>query len=204
MPAGRLLQSGKPDLAGLTYPVAVKAVHDALPHKTEAGAVVLNAADGDAVIAAMASIKNNVARHSGDIVIGQFLVEEMVDGAVLEMIAGIHRDPVFGLTMTLGAGGVLVELIEDTASLLLPATAVQIRHALQKLRCHRLLTGYRGGARGDIAALVTTLLALSAFAEAWSERLEELDINPLFVLPEGKGVVAGDALIRARPNSASS
>jgi acetyl-CoA synthetase len=106
---------------------------------------------------------------------------------------------VFGLTMTLGAGGILVELLDDTVSLLLPATSVQIRHVLQKLRCHRLLTGFRNGARGDVSALLETLLALSAFAEDWSGRLDELDINPLFVLAEGQGVIAGDALIRARP-----
>ena len=199
MPDRRLLQIHKPDMSGLAYPVAVKAVHDALVHKTEAGAVVLGAADEAAVIAAMTSIQKNIANHNGDIMVEHFLIEEMIDGAVLEMIAGIHRDPVFGLTMTLGAGGILVELLDDTVSLLLPATSVQIRHVLQKLRCHRLLTGFRNGARGDVSALLETLLALSAFAEDWSGRLDELDINPLFVLAEGQGVIAGDALIRARP-----
>jgi len=198
IPARRLVHDKEPDIAGLAYPVAVKAVHDDLPHKTEAGAVVLGATDKAAVTAAMASIKNNVARHDDEITIENFLVEEIVDGAVLEMIAGIHRDPVFGLTMTIGAGGILVELLDDTASLLLPTTSMQIRRALQKLRCHPLLTGHRNGTRGDVEALVNALLALSAFAEAWSERLDELDINPLFVLAEGQGVIAGDALIRAR------
>jgi acetyl-CoA synthetase len=112
------------------------------------------------------------------------------------LIVGVVRDPLFGPTLTIGAGGVLVELLRDSATMLLPATAEEVREALLGLRMAPLLEGFRGKPRGDVRAAVRAIMAVAAFAERHADRLVELDVNPLFVLPEGRGAVAADALIR--------
>lgn len=173
----------------LSFPVVVKAVSDTLAHKTEAGAVHLNlrsAAEVEAAVAAMQGLSQ------------RFLVERMVCDVVAEIIVGIHRDPQFGLALTLGAGGVLVELLQDTATLLLPVAPADVRKALAGLRCWPLLTGYRGRAPADVDALVDAVMAVATCASVHADRLEELDVNPVLVLPRGRGVLAVDALVRMR------
>src|SRR5262249_25695839 len=126
----------------------------------------------------------------------QFLIERMVEGAVAELIVGVIRDPQFGPTLTIGAGGLLVELLRDAATMLLPVDAQEVGEALTGLRMARLLQGFRGKPRGDVQAAVRAILAVATFAERHADQLVELDVNPLFVLPEGRGAVAGDALVR--------
>jgi acetyl-CoA synthetase len=170
----------------LGYPVVVKAVSDTLAHKTEAGGVKLNLKTTDEVQAAIASMAHLAS---------EFLVEKMAADVVAEIIVGISRDAQFGLALTLGAGGILVELLKDTATLLLPVSASDIRVALQGLKTWPLLSGYRGKAPGDVEALVDAVAAIAAYAQAHADRLLELDVNPILVLPQGQGVVAVDALI---------
>jgi acetyl-CoA synthetase len=124
-----------------------------------------------------------------------FLVEQMAADVVAEIIVGISRDAQFGLALTLGAGGVLVELLQDTATLLLPVSLADIHAALQGLKTWPLLNGYRGKPAGDVDALVDAVLAIAAYAQAQADRLLELDVNPILVLPIGRGVLAVDALI---------
>ena len=169
------------------FPVALKGL--GVAHKTEAGAVRLNLASVEAVYEAATGMAH-VAKG--------FLAERMVGKPVAELIIGAMRDPVVGPVLTIGAGGILVELIEDAAILTLPTTEAEIRAAIGSLKIARLLAGYRGQPRGDIEALVATVAAAAAFVEAEAARLEELDINPVMVLPEGQGAIAADALIRRR------
>ncbi len=171
----------------LGFPVVVKAVSGALAHKTEVGAVRLNLRDGravDAAVQAMAGLSD------------RFLVEQMAQDVVAEFIVGVQYDPQFGLTLTLGAGGVLVELLHDVATLLLPATRDDIGAAFATLRCWPLACGYRGRPVGDVAALLDAVQAILACAQAHASGLLELDVNPVLLLPQGQGVVAVDALIR--------
>jgi hypothetical protein len=155
--------------------------------------------DSEAAVAvAVAEISANLAR-SNDGADG-FLVERMVPGAVAELIVGVKRDPAFGLALVLGSGGVLVELLRDSATLLLPTDRRSVERALSTLKGAPLLHGFRGRPRGDVEALVDAVMAVADFAEAHRESLIELDVNPLLVLPEGQcphgGAVAVDALIR--------
>lgn len=183
VPAGQAVQAA----CDLGFPVVVKAVSRTLVHKTEAGAVRLNlrsAAEVDAAVQAMASLSQ------------QFLVERMAQGAVAEIIVGLRRDAQFGLALTLGAGGVLVELLQDAKTLLLPASRADIRGALASLRCWPLLAGYRGRPAGDVEALLDAVQAILAYGQAQAGRLLELDVNPVLVLPHGQGVVAVDAFVR--------
>jgi acetate---CoA ligase (ADP-forming) len=95
-----------------------------------------------------------------------------------------------------GSGGVLVELIGDARTLLFPVTAAEVERAVKSLRVATLMEGFRGKPKGDIAAAVAAVLAVARYAEVNQDVLAELDINPLIVRPEGKGVVAVDALVR--------
>jgi acetyl-CoA synthetase len=177
----------------LGFPVVVKAVSDTLAHKTEAGGVQLNlrtASEVQAAVAAMAHLAS------------EFLVEHMARDVVAEIIVGISRDAQFGLALTLGAGGVLVELLQDTATLLLPVSRGDIHTALQGLKTWPLLTGYRGKASGDVEALIDAVAAIAAYARAHADCLLELDVNPILVLPTGSGVLAVDALIHLLPDTA--
>jgi acyl-CoA synthetase (NDP forming) len=176
----------------LGYPVAVKAIGRALAHKSELGAVALRLRDAASV--------GGAARHMaglGD----ALLVEPMVEDGVAELILGVSRDPQLGLYLVVGAGGVLVELLDDRALLLLPTTAEEVRAALVGLRMAPLLQGFRGRPVGDVDAAVAAALAVARFAEAHADRLAELDVNPLIVRPAGKGAVAADVLVRLVPES---
>ena len=99
------------------------------------------------------------------------------------------------MALVVGAGGILTELLKDSATLLLPTSRAEITRALQGLRIWQLVKGYRGK-KGDTQSVIQSIEALAAFAAAYETALEELDINPLFVLPQG--AVAADALIRMR------
>ncbi len=128
----------------------------------------------------------------------RFLVEKMAPKPVAELIVGALRDPVVGPVLTLGAGGVLVDLIDDSTVLLLPTNAEEIRAALAELKVSKLIEGYRGGASGDMNALVQLVASVADYVADNATRLEELDLNPVLVLPEGEGAIAVDAFIRMR------
>jgi acetate---CoA ligase (ADP-forming) len=120
----------------------------------------------------------------------------MIGDPVAELIVGIGRDPVIGLYLLVGSGGVLAELVGDSRILMLPATREEIGAAIGALKAGRLLDGFRGGPRGDLSAAVDAAMIVQSFALEKADRLLELDINPLLVLAEGDGVVAADVLIR--------
>ncbi|GAA3071635.1 acetate--CoA ligase family protein [Rhizobium viscosum] len=170
----------------LGFPVVLKAL--GVAHKTEAGAVALNLKDAKAV----SDAASKMAATDG------FLVEKMIDRPVAELIVGASRDPVFGLSLTLGAGGIFVELLEDSVILPLPTTRSEISEAISRLKIAKLIEGYRGRPKGDLEATVTAVARAADYVVMNAARLEELDINPLMVLPEGHGVAAVDALIRRR------
>ena len=168
----------------LAFPVALKAL--GVAHKSEAGAVRLDLKSADEVRDAAEAL---LPRGSG------LYVERMVQGGVAELIVGVTRDPLFGPVMTVGSGGVLVELLKDSTTVLLPASRAEIEAALHGLRLFPLLDGYRGRAKGDVGAAVDAILAISRFIAEYSAAIEELDINPLIVCGEGEGAWIADALL---------
>ncbi|HWM60330.1 MAG TPA: acetate--CoA ligase family protein [Pseudonocardia sp.] len=176
VPAGRACRSGADAAAAaaeLAGPVAVKALGPA--HKTEEHAVRLGLVGSAAVDAAAAEL---LARFPA------VLVERMVPGVVVELLVGIRVDPVFGPVLTVGAGGILAELLRDVASLVLPADPAQIRDALLGLRCAALLAGHRGGTAADPDAVAAVVHRLTAVALDLPGMLE-LEVNPLVVTPGG-------------------
>ena len=148
-------------------------------HKTEAGAVRL----GLSTLEGQAEMPGATG----------YLVEEMITGAVGEILLGLRRDPVYGVTLTLGMGGVTAEVLADTVTLVLPATKAQVLDAAKGLRLWPLLDGYRGRPKADMDALADIAVKLGQVMLA-DDSLEEIEINP--VLVRETGAVAVDALIR--------
>jgi len=171
------------ETAALTFPVVLKGV--GLAHKSEAGLVALNICDEPSLSAAARQMQT---------VTSEFLVEEMAVGGLAELLVGITRDPTGTFMLTLGAGGVLTEILGDTESLLLPASRAEIMLALKGLRIGRLLEGYRGKPAADMQALTDAVLAICQYATAHSSRLVELEVNPL--IARAGDAIAVDALIR--------
>ena len=177
----------------LGFPVVLKVAEPVIAHKTEAGAVAINLKSAAEVDAALARMEKSVGAYLKSGRIARVLVERMVGDVVAELIVGVQRDPQFGLALVVGAGGILVELVEDAAMLLLPTSAEEVGAALRRLKIAKLLAGYRGKPAADMAALVKSIMAIAAFAEANRGRLLELDVNPLMVRADG--AVAVDALV---------
>lgn len=190
VPEGRIAETAAQaaDAAdALGYPVVLKGL--GVAHKTEAGAVKLNLQTREAVLEAAAAMAG---------VAYGYLVEKMVSRPVAEVIVGAMRDPVAGPVLTVGAGGILVELLEDSAILTLPTDETAIRAAISGLKVAKLLEGYRGGPPGDVDTLVAAVASAASYVVSNASIVDELDINPIMVLAKGDGVVAADALIRLR------
>ncbi|MES0169877.1 acetate--CoA ligase family protein, partial [Mesorhizobium sp. M0027] len=168
----------------LGFPVALKAL--GVEHKSEVGAVCLNLKDAAAV--------GNAAKDLSRLGSGLY-VERMVRDSAAELIVGFTREPVFGSVMTLGTGGVMVELLRDSVTLLLPATREDIRAALRRLKLYPLLNGYRGRPEADVEAAIGAIEAIADFVRKHADEIEELDINPLIVCTQGKGAWIADALL---------
>lgn len=180
--------------AAVGYPLVLKAVSAQLPHKTEAGAVALNLKDPEALSAALRLMRTRIAEHAPGVAFERVLLEPMAAPPLAELIVGIKRENDFGLALVIGAGGVLVELLKDSRSLLLPTTEGAIRQAVLSLRSAALLQGFRGRPTADLDALVAAIGAVADYACEHAGQLLELDVNPLLV--GAQGTVAVDALIR--------
>ena len=178
----------------LGYPLVLKAVSAELPHKTEAGAVALNLRDPQALSDALEQMRARIADYAPGVAFDQVLLERMATPPLAELIVGIKRETGFGLALVIGAGGILVELLKDSRSLLLPTTDGAIRHALSSLRSAALLQGFRGREAADLEALVAAIRAVADYACENAGQLLELDVNPLLV--GAQGTTAVDALIR--------
>jgi acyl-CoA synthetase (NDP forming) len=187
VPAARVVHSaGQAIVAAdaLGYPVVVKAL--GVAHKTEVGGVRLGLGSPDEVSMAVTEMSD---------LCESYLIEKMVDGVVAELIVGVARDEQFGPYLLVGGGGVLVEMMKDSTSLLLPTTKERVLHALGRLKCAPLFNGFRGAPPADLNAAADVILAVAAMVEQDPASISELDINPLMILAQGQGAVAADALI---------
>ncbi len=176
------------------YPVVLKAISEKLPHKTEVGAVRLNIRNQKELIESVQTMKKDVHSHTADLEIDEFLVEAMQSDIIAELLVGITRDAQFGMVMVIASGGVMVELINDKATLLLPVSNAQIIEALKSLKTFPLLEGFRGRQKADLNQLANCIASIATFAISLSDTLLEMEINPLMLTPEG--AVAADVMIR--------
>lgn len=178
-------------------PVVLKIASPDVPHKSDAGLVRLAVASEAAVAAAYEEIVARARAVVPEARVDGVLVQEMVAGGV-ETILGVTVDPQFGPVVLFGLGGVLVEVLEDVALRPLPITRADAEAMVDELRGRKILAGVRGGEAGDVPAIVDAIRAVARLAEDHRERIAELDVNPLVVLPPGRGVKALDALVVLR------
>jgi acyl-CoA synthetase (NDP forming) len=186
--------------ARIGFPVALKLAAPGLPHKTDVGAVRLGLANRRSVLAAARSLLALAKRLGRVGAVDGLLVQKMMRGA--EVMIGVARDRALGLLLLVGAGGIHAELMADTACRPLPVSRAEVREMLGEVRALRLLRGHRGTEPADLAALEAAVVAVARLAAGMGERLVGLDVNPVAVLPRGRGAVALDLLVVTRKGRA--
>ncbi|UUU33119.1 acetate--CoA ligase family protein [Streptomyces sp. CA-210063] len=177
------------------YPVVMKASGARIAHKTELGLVKIGLTSASQIRDAYREL-TDIARYE-DVSLDGVLVCQMVERGV-EMVVGVTHDDLFGPTVTVGLGGVLVEVLRDSAVRVPPFGEDQARAMLSELRGRALLDGVRGAPPADVDALAEVVLRVQRMALELGDDIAELDINPLMVLPRGQGAVALDALAVCR------
>ena len=175
------------------YPVAMKAQAARLGHKSDAGGVLLNLADGEAVRAAWTRIHANVVAYDAMIALDGVLIEAM-GARGLEMIVGAKHDPEWGPVVLAGFGGVTAEILQDVALFTTDLDEDAIVARLLALKQAPLLAGWRGSPAADVKALAALIRQVGAILLA-EPAIAEIDLNPVIVHPAGQGVVALDALM---------
>ena len=174
------------------FPLVAKLVSPDVAHKTEHGLIRLSIKDADAAVDAFEAMMAKAQLMN--VHIEGVTFEPMLQGGV-EILAGVTRDPVFGWMLTVGMGGVWTELMKDACHSLLPVDAAGAEAMLRSLKGFKLLDGYRGAPKADVAAAAKAIAALGTAVLAGGDTLREVEVNPLLVMPEGKGAVAVDALV---------
>jgi acetyl coenzyme A synthetase (ADP forming)-like protein len=180
------------------YPVAVKLASHQVLHKTEMGAVRLNLADEHAVRAAFNLIQARLVQANKLGAMEGVLVQPMLSGGV-EVMVGMTRDPLFGPLIAFGLGGIHVEVVADLQFRLAPLTDRDATEMVRAIKGYQLLQGYRGQPAMDLTAIEEVLLRISQLVEA-IPAISEIDLNPIFALPEGRGCRIVDARIRIEPS----
>jgi acetate---CoA ligase (ADP-forming) len=178
--------------AALGYPVVMKVESPDLPHKTEAGVIRLNLRSEAEVRSAFAAVMANAAKVSPPPHINGVLVQPMIDKGV-ELVIGARNDALFGPLIVVGLGGVLVEVLKDSALSPAPVTAHEAHEMLRRLKGFKLLEGFRGSAAVDTGKLAEIISRISCFAADHRDLVAELDVNPMIC--DGDRIVAVDALI---------
>jgi acetyltransferase len=172
------------------FPVALKIASAQISHKTEVGGVRLNLKSPQEVEREAAALAAALSAIAPAAQLDGFVLQEMVEG--IEVIVGARDDPLFGPMIVVGAGGILVELAADVACRLLPIGPQDARSMIGELKVAKLLAGFRGRPAADLDALVTAICGLSDLYLDHRHLLSDLEVNPLIVLPDRKGVRAVD------------
>jgi len=174
---------------GLAFPLVAKALPSAADHKTEAGLLQLNLRDEAAVADAVGALRRKLPAGA------PVMLQEMVTGGI-EVVLSVTRNADFGPVVGIGAGGVMIELMDEIAFLQPPFGTDAVERALRRLKLGTRLAGFRGAPPADVAALAKAAVGLAQLFLGAGERVQELELNPVFVLPAGQGVVAVDLLVK--------
>lgn len=178
----------------LDGPAVLKIISPDILHKTEMGGVLLNVEGEQAVREGFATLIERAKQFDPKATIEGVLVAKQMQGGV-QCLVGIQQDPVFGPMAVFGLGGIFVEILDDVVLHRCPFGQDVALEMIHSIKGAPLLLGARGQPKADIKALATMLAKLSAFAVAAGPRLHSIDLNPVFVMPEGEGVYAADAVI---------
>lgn len=180
--------------ARMKKPLVLKINSDEILHKTDAGGVKLNITGEAQAVDAYREILANVARNKPGAAVDGVLVQEMAPAGV-EIILGVTNDAQFGPMLLVGLGGVFVEVFKDAVLYPAPMSKEEAGALLKRLKSYKMLTGYRGSPPCDIDALTDMMVKIAGYAYEHRDEVKEMDLNPVFVYPEGQGVCAVDALI---------
>jgi acyl-CoA synthetase (NDP forming) len=184
--------------ADLGYPVVLKVQSGQILHKTEADAIRLNVDSEAEVRSAYAEILKNARKYAPEAEIQGVLVQEMIQGGV-EVIVGVTKDPVFGPVIMFGLGGIFVEVLKDVSFRIAPLLRRDAEEMIEEIRGYPILQGVRGQPPVSRDALIDVILKVSDLVTAHKDDIDELDINPLLLFPDGTCAV--DALISGRSSS---
>ncbi len=176
------------------YPVALKINSPDILHKTEAGGLKLNIKTKEELLVAYHEILTNARKYNPEAKLNGVLVQQMVSGGI-EVIIGVNNNPQFGPTVMFGLGGIFVEILQDVSMRVAPLSVDDAMEMIKEIKGFKVLAGARGRAKADIHAIAGVLVKVSRMALDLEEQIAELDINPLLVMPEGKGVCVADALV---------
>lgn len=189
----RTLEEAQRAAESLGFPVALKGQSARLPHKSDAGGVMLALKDRGALAAGWRLLEANLARHLPDVTLDGVLVESMAQPGV-ELIIGGRNDPDWGAVVLAGFGGVQAELLSDVRLILPGESREAIIEQLQRLKSGALLRGYRGSPALDLPAIADLIFRVGQLL-ASEPSIREIDLNPVIAYPLGQGVLALDALI---------
>lgn len=181
----------------ISYPCVAKIESADILHKSDIGGVKLNLKNADELKAAYATVLKNAAEKAPDAKVNGVLVQPMLPQGV-EVIVGVNMDPQFGPMILCGLGGVFVEVFKDVSLYPAPLNKTEALEMIHSLKGFKLLNGYRGSAKCDVDALAEFIVQVSDYAVANKDELCEMDLNPVFVYEEGKGVAVADAVIVKR------
>ena len=196
IPAGALARTfdeARAVAAAIGYPVVLKAQASTLSHKSDAGGVAVGINDAHALDESWKKMQRDVAAARADIEMDGILVEKMATPG-LEMIIGARRDPEWGPVLMVGLGGVWTEALKDVCLLAPDVGEEFVAAMLRKLKAAALFDGFRGSEPLDLGALAAAVVRIGALMRA-CPGIDEIDINPLVVYPQGRGVIALDALV---------
>lgn len=177
------------------YPVVLKILSPDIQHKTECGGVKVNLKNADEVSAAFSQIFESAKKYNPNALLEGVLVQEMISSDAVEVILGVVHDPNYGPVVVYGSGGILVEILKDSVLSVPPVSKKEAQKMVSQTKGIKLLQGFRGSKKSDVDALANAIVNVSYLARDFADEIAALDINPLMVLPEGKGVCAVDALI---------
>jgi acyl-CoA synthetase (NDP forming) len=184
-------------IARIGFPLVMKIQSRDIPHKSEVGGVRVNIATKGEAWAAYTTLLDGARQHRPDAAIQGVLVSPMAKKGV-EIIVGTMQDATFGPMIMVGLGGITTELFRDVIYRPAPVSAEEAMAMLGELRAAPLLNGFRGAAKTDIPALAQLISQVSQLAARYGDRISEIEINPVLVHPEGKGVTVVDALVVPR------
>ena len=182
----------------LKFPVALKLVSNLVIHKTEHKAICINIKSKSQLIRKIMEMNSNLKKTLQDKFNDTFLIEEMASSPIVEMLIGIEPDQQFGYSLLIGSGGTQAEIINDTTTILMPTTKVEILTAIKKLKLFKLINGFRRAKKVNLENLVSDILNIVSFFEKNKNLYSSLEINPLFVYEDTTCAV--DAVIRSVQN----
>lgn len=176
------------------YPVVAKVMSPDIVHKTEAGVIKLNLKSSEELENAYSEIIDNAMKYNPNAQIAGVNVQKMAENGVVEIIIGSMRDSNFGPVLMFGLGGIFVEIFKDVAYRVCPINKEEANRMIRSIKAFPLLNGYRGQPKADVNQLVKTINNCCKLLEENPE-ISELDLNPVIVFGEGKGIMVVDARI---------